>query len=53
MNLRIIYRYGGSTGSVLFEMAAAAILDFEKLLPFIFYLTMIIAIFSANFATTI
>jgi len=29
----------GSTGSVLFKMAAAAIFDFEKLLPFIQYLT--------------
>jgi len=30
-----ISRDGGSTGSVLFKMAAAGILDFEKLLPFL------------------
>jgi len=31
-NKEFISRDGGSTGSVLFKMAAAAILDFEKLL---------------------
>jgi len=35
-NKEFISRDGGSTGSVLFKMAAAAILDFVKLLPFLY-----------------
>jgi len=34
-NKEFISRDGGSTGSALFQMAAAAFLAFEKLLPFL------------------
>jgi len=38
-NKEFISRGGGSTRSVLFKIAAAAILDLEKLLPFLYYFT--------------
>jgi len=37
-NKKFISRDGGSTGSVLLKMAAAAILDFKTMLPFLCYL---------------
>ena len=38
-NQEFLSRTGGSTGSVFFKMAAAAILCLEKLLPFLYYWT--------------
>jgi len=37
MNYEFISCNGVSTGSIVFKMAVVAILDFSKLLPFLYY----------------